>query len=104
MRVRRRSAQLTSFILVALTAGAGVTATPAAALDARTFYVDCANGSDTATGASQSAAWRTVARAGAIQSTGATASAANRGRNSEDGVRELGMRAKWGSAARAPTH
>jgi len=63
MRVRRHFAQLISFVLVALTAGAGMTAAPAVALDGRAFYVDCANGSDTATGASQSAAWRTVARA-----------------------------------------
>jgi hypothetical protein len=62
LRARRRTARLVSLVLmtVAVTAGLSPASVSAAA---RTFYVDCTNGSDTATGTSQGAAWQNVARA-----------------------------------------
>jgi len=61
-RVHRRAPQFVSVVLVALATIVGITPGAAAAA-ARTFYVDCVNGSDSAAGTSQTVAWKTVARA-----------------------------------------
>jgi len=62
-RIRSRVRKLASFVLVVIATTAGAGPASVKALAVRTFYVDCANGADGASGASESAAWKTVGRA-----------------------------------------